>query len=55
MLKISLGKRCRKTGGAKTLKCDEKLVRLEETYGDWVKQEKENCTAYRNGQVAACH
>ena len=29
MLKISLGKRCRKTGGAKTLKCDEKLVRLE--------------------------
>ena len=43
MLKISLGKRCRKTGGAKTLKCDEKLVRLEETYGDWVKQEKENC------------
>ena len=25
------------------MKCDEKLVRLEETYGDWVKQEKENC------------
>ena len=23
------------------MKCDEKLVRLEETYGDWVKQEKE--------------
>lgn len=22
------------------MKCDEKLVRLEETYGDWVKQEK---------------
>ena len=43
MLNINLGERCRKTGGAKTLKCDEKLVRLEETYGDWVKQEKENC------------
>ena len=30
MLNINLGERCRKTGGAKTLKCDEKLVRLEE-------------------------
>ncbi len=25
------------------MKCDEKLVRLEETYGDWVKKDQENC------------
>ena len=40
MLKISLVRRGRKTGGAEILRYDEKLVKLEETYGDWVKQEK---------------
>ena len=49
MLNINLGERCRKTGGAKTLKCDEKLVRLEETYGDWVKQEKRKLQAEFRG------